>query len=630
MLRTLGRQRSQLPVEGSVGETAPQAEQGQPEAEGAVERAHAVQRLPPTLVGIEGHRDGLIPVGICERVALVLRLSQLKLPLDHSEEDLASAVIQRLRLRPGELRDYRVVKRSVDARRNQAIALVYSLDLELAPPAETRLLARTKGDPHLRRAPDERYRFVVPPVDAADPIWHSGVLDRPVVVGAGPCGYFAALLLAQMGLRPLLLERGPSVKQRTADTFGFWKAQRAFNPESNAQFGEGGAGTFSDGKLYSQVSESRRYVRKVLEELVAAGANPEILTRHRPHIGTFKLATVVRGLRARVLSLGGEVRFGCRLEALDLQPDSRQVRGLVVSGGEWIGASHVVLAIGHSARDTFAELHRQQVALQPKPFAMGLRIEHPQTLIDAARHGAAAGHPRLGAAEYKLVHHCRGPGLEGRHVYSFCMCPGGLVVGAASEPGGVVTNGMSQHSRNERNANSALVVNVNLDDLDPFAATPGDPLAGIAFQRHWEQLAFACGGRDFRAPVQRAEDFLAGTISSLTEGGVSTDPSYQPGVRPGQLDSCLPAFVAAALRESLPAFAGNIPGFVSGHALLTGVETRTSSPLRMPRDAQTLQSTNTPGLFPGGEGAGYAGGILSAAIDGIKLAEAVALQISSR
>jgi uncharacterized FAD-dependent dehydrogenase len=594
-----------------------------------VERTHAVQRIPPTLPGIDGHGGWLTPAGICEKVAAVLRLSELKLPLDHSDDELAAAVIQRLRLRPDELRGHRVVKRSVDARRNQAIALVYSLDLELAPAAEKRLLAGAKADPQLRHSPDEGYRFVLPPVDPADPILRGGSLDRPVVVGAGPCGYFAALLLAQMGFRPLLLERGPCVKQRTADTFGFWKAQRPFNPESNVQFGEGGAGTFSDGKLYSQVSEPRQYVRKVLEELVAAGANPEILSRHRPHIGTFKLATVVRGLRARVLALGGEVRFGCRVEALELEANSRRVRGVVLAGGEKIAAAHVVLAIGHSARDTFAQLHRQQVDMQPKPFAIGLRIEHPQPLIDRARHGSAAGHPRLGAAEYKLVHHCRGPGLEGRVVYSFCMCPGGLVVGAASEAGGVVTNGMSQHSRNERNANSALVVTVNQEDLHSFAEVPGDPLAGVAFQRHWERLAYACGGGDFRAPVQSAADFLAGRIASDPERGASTEPSYQPGVVPGRLDTCLPAYVVEALREALPACAQRSPGFVGREAVLTGVETRTSSPVRMTRDAQTLQSTNTPGLFPGGEGAGYAGGIMSAAIDGIKLAEAVARRICS-
>ena len=548
----------------------------------------------------------------------MLRLSELKLPLDHSEADLEAAVIKRLRLRPGQLRGHRLVKRSVDARKQPAVALVYCLDLDLDPAAEAFLLGKKKADPHLRPTPDERYRSVLEPGQATPQL-------RPVVVGAGPCGYFAALLLAQMGLKPVLLERGQPVKQRSADTFGFWKGERPFNPESNAQFGEGGAGTFSDGKLYSQVSEPRPYVRKVLEELVAAGANPEILTLHRPHIGTFKLATVVRGLRARIEALGGEVRFGARVEHLDLDPTTRAIRRLELADGERLAARHVVLAVGHSARDTFAQLHRQGVAMQPKPFAIGVRIEHPQHLIDRARYGEAAGHPRLGAAEYKLVHHCQGDGLAGRDVYSFCMCPGGLVVGATSEPGRVVTNGMSQHSRNERNANSGIVVNVSLEDLAPYGDGPGDPLAGVAFQRHWEERAFMAGGGGFRAPAQFVGDFLAGRPSSAPVDLPAVTPSYQPGVHYGSLHACLPPFVLEALQEALPQFERRIPGFAGDGALLTGVETRTSSPLRIPRNAQTLECLNTPGLYPGGEGAGYAGGILSAAIDGIKLAEQVAM-----
>ena len=551
----------------------------------------------------------------------MLRLSELKLPLDHSDADLEAAVIKRLRLRPGQLRGYQLVKRSVDARKKPAVVLVYCLDLDLDPAAETFLLGHKKADPHLRPTPDERYRFVLEPGQATPEL-------RPVVVGAGPCGYFAALLLAQMGLRPVLLERGQPVKQRSADTFGFWKGERPFNPESNAQFGEGGAGTFSDGKLYSQVSEPRAYVRKVLEELVDAGANPEILTLHRPHIGTFKLATVVRGLRARIEALGGEVRFGARVQSLDLDPTTRALRSLELANGERLAASHVVLAVGHSARDTFAQLHRQGVAMQPKPFAIGVRIEHPQQLIDRARYGEAAGHPRLGAAEYKLVHHCQGDGLAGRDVYSFCMCPGGLVVGATSEPGRVVTNGMSQHSRNERNANSGIVVTITLDDLAPYGQEPGDPLAGVAFQRHWEGQAFAAGGGSFRAPAQFVGDFLADRPSTAPVDLPAVAPSYQPGVHYGSLHSCLPPFVLEALKEALPQFERRIPGFAGHGALLTGVETRTSSPLRIPRNAETLECLNTPGLYPGGEGAGYAGGILSAAIDGIKLAEQVALAIA--
>jgi uncharacterized FAD-dependent dehydrogenase len=550
----------------------------------------------------------------------MLRLSELKLPLDHEEADLPAAICRRLRLRPEQLRGHRLVKRSVDARKPGAIRLVYCLDLELDATVEDRLRQRFRGDPHVRATPDERHRL---PVQLAP---HQAPQPRPVVVGAGPCGYFAALMLARMGLRPLLLERGRPVKQRTADTFGFWKRERPFDPESNAQFGEGGAGTFSDGKLYSQVSEPRAYVRRVLEELVEAGANAEILTRHRPHIGTFKLATVVRGLRRRIESLGGEVRFESRVSGLELDPASRRVRAVRLADGQRIPTDALVLAVGHSARDTFGWLRQAGVALQAKPFAVGLRIEHPQPLIDRARWGEQAGHPRLGAAEYKLVHHCTGEGLDGRSVYSFCMCPGGLVVGAASEAEGVVTNGMSQHSRNERNANSGLVVNVELADLEPYGSGPDDPLAGVAFQRHWERRAFEAGGRSLRAPAQRLDDFLAGrsSASTGTSRAAAVVPSYQPGVVFADLSVCLPPFVVSAIREALPRFERRIPGFCHGDAVLTGVETRTSSPVRLPRHADSLESLNTPGLFPAGEGAGYAGGILSAAIDGIKVAEQVA------
>ena len=557
----------------------------------------------------------------------MLRLSQLKLPLEHSEAELTAAICRRLRLQPEQLLAHTVVKRSVDARRHDTIALVYSLDLELDPdgPSEAQLLRRFGRDGQLKPSPDSHYQLPITRAHAPD---RTGApqAPRPVVIGAGPCGYFAALLLAQMGLRPLLLERGKVVKQRTADTFGFWRGDRPFDPESNAQFGEGGAGTFSDGKLYSQVSEPATYVRKVLEELVAAGANPEILTLHRPHIGTFKLATVVRGLRGRIEALGGEVRFESRVERLDLDPRTRAVRGVVLASGERIAAERVVLAIGHSARDSFAALHNQGVAMQPKPFAIGVRIEHPQALIDRARWGPAAGHPRLGAAEYKLVHHCSGPLTAGRAVYSFCMCPGGLVVGATSEPGRVVTNGMSQHSRNERNANSGIVVQVELADLEPYGSGPGDPLAGVAFQRHWEGLAFAAGGGSYRAPAQRVGDFLAGRPSSA-EDRAGVDGSYQPGITFTDLRPCLPDFVSAAIAEALPQFERRIPGFAGAAVLLTGVETRTSSPLRIPRHEKNLECLNTPGLYPAGEGAGYAGGILSAAIDGIKVAEQLALDV---
>ncbi len=553
----------------------------------------------------------------------MLRLSELRLPLDHGPDDLEQAVLRCLKIPRSRLLHCQLVKRSVDARRRDRIQLIYSVDVEVD--GQAALLRRRHGDRRIRPTPDTHYKFVA---QAPEGMGEDSE-QRPVVVGAGPCGYFAALLLAQMGFRPLLLERGQPVKQRTADTFGFWRRTAEFNPESNAQFGEGGAGTFSDGKLYSQVSDPDHYGCKVLEELVACGANREILTQHRPHIGTFKLATVVRGLRAKIEALGGEVRFGSRVDQLLLEPceephasgKSQQVVGLSLSDGTALPCRQVVLAPGHSARDSFQMLQQAGVALEAKPFAVGFRIEHPQSLVDEARWGLNAGHPLLGAAEYKLVHHAE----NGRCVYSFCMCPGGLVVGATSEKGRVVTNGMSQHSRNERNANAALVVPVDEDDLAAYAAWPGDPLAGLAFQRDLEQKAFDLGGGDYSAPVQRLQDFLAGRPS--TELG-AIGASYQPGVSPSDLRSLLPMPMVAALQEALPLFARRIKGYDHPDALLTAVETRTSSPLRIPRDDH-LESINTLGLTPAGEGAGYAGGILSAAIDGIRAAEALSLRLGS-
>ena len=544
----------------------------------------------------------------------MLRLSELRLPLDHGPEDLRHEVLSRLRIPPERMRALRMVKQSIDARRRDRIQLIYSVDV--AVDGESALLRRHRGNPRIRRAPDTRYRPVAKASSEAQ-------VQRPVVVGAGPCGYFAALLLAQMGFQPLLLERGQPVKQRTLQTFGFWRGRLRFDSESNAQFGEGGAGTFSDGKLYSQVSDPEHYGRKVLEELVASGANPDILTVHRPHIGTFKLATVVRGLRARIEALGGEVRFSSRVEELLLAPSvgdkPHQLVGLRLADGQEIACRHCVLAPGHSARDCFLMLERIGVQLEPKPFSVGVRIEHPQPLIDQARWGDMAGHPRLGAAEYKLVHHAS----NGRCVYSFCMCPGGFVVGATSEEGRVVTNGMSQHSRNERNANSGLVVNLEPEDLAPYERFAGDPLAGIALQRDLEQRAFELGGKTYAAPAQRLEDFLAKRASSRL-GEIQA--SYQPGVVPTDLTSVLPEPMITALREALPAFAKRLPGYDHPDAVLTGVETRTSSPVRIPRD-QDMESLNTRGLIPAGEGAGYAGGILSAGIDGIRAAEAVARQL---
>jgi uncharacterized FAD-dependent dehydrogenase len=536
----------------------------------------------------------------------MLRLTELKLPLDHAPEDLRTAVLARLGLAEAELLEVSVFRRAYDARKKTAIHLIYTLDLVLRD--EAAVLRRLAGDRNLGIAPDTGYRLV----------GHApaGLARRPVVIGAGPCGLLAGLVLAQMGFRPIILERGKVVRQRTKDTWGFWR-QGVLHPESNVQYGEGGAGTFSDGKLYSQIKDPLHHGRKVLEEFVRAGAPEEILTVSKPHIGTFRLVTMVESMRRTIEELGGEYRFESRVVDFEVErrPDGgRQLRGLVLADGSRIETDHAVLAIGHSARDTFERLRASGVYMEAKPFSIGYRIEHPQSMIDRCRFGDFAGNKVLGAADYKLVHHCTSEAARGRSVYSFCMCPGGTVVAAASEPGRVVTNGMSQYSRAERNANAAIVVGITPEDY------PGDPLAGIGLQRQLEELAFIAGGSDYRAPAQTVGDFLAGRPST-TLGEV--EPSYKPGVVPTDLAACLPGFAVAAIREALPAFDRQIRGYARPDAVMTGVETRTSSPVRIRRGADG-QSLNTAGLFPAGEGAGYAGGILSAGVDGIKMAEAVA------
>ncbi|MFK3970344.1 NAD(P)/FAD-dependent oxidoreductase [Pseudomonas sp. NPDC087358] len=529
----------------------------------------------------------------------MLRITELKLPLDHADEALRPALVQRLGIDADELLDFTLFKRSYDARKKSTeLQFIYTIDFQVRD--EAALLTRLSHDKHLCQAPDVSYKVVGhAPVDLS---------ERPLVVGFGPCGIFAGLLLAQMGFKPIILERGKEVRQRTKDTWGLWR-KNVLNPESNVQFGEGGAGTFSDGKLYSQIKDPKFHGRKVLHEFVKAGAPEEILYVSKPHIGTFRLTGVVENMRQQIEALGGEVRFEQRVT--DVLIDDGQMQGVVLDSGERIESRHVILALGHSARDTFRMLHGRGVYMEAKPFSVGFRIEHPQGLIDRARLGKYAGHPKLGAADYKLVHHAK----NGRSVYSFCMCPGGTVVAATSEPNRVVTNGMSQYSRNERNANSGIVVGITPDE-----DYPGGPLAGIELQERLESHAYIMGGENYEAPAQLVGDFVAGKAS--TELG-SVEPSYKPGVKLTDLADALPAFAIEAIREALPAFDKQIKGFFQHDAVLTGIETRTSSPLRITRGAD-MQSLNVRGLFPAGEGAGYAGGIMSAGVDGIRIAEALA------
>ncbi len=541
----------------------------------------------------------------------MIRITELKLPLDHDEHALSALIVKTLGIVPSDLLNDTIYKRSYDARK-QKLLLVYICDVEVAPELEAKLLSQFETHPHIRPTPDQTYYPVVQ-LNTAPAL-------RPVIVGFGPCGIFAALLLAQMGFKPIVLERGKKVRERTLDTWGLWRKAK-LNPESNVQFGEGGAGTFSDGKLWSQIKDPRHLGRKVMMEFVKAGAPPEILLVSKPHIGTFKLVKVVEHMREQIIALGGEVRFEQRVS--DVLIEDGCIRGLTVqnlndSTNYDLRADHVVLALGHSSRDTVAMLHARGVYMEAKPFSIGFRIEHPQGVIDRARLGQHAGHPLLGAADYKLVHHA----TNGRSVYSFCMCPGGTVVAAASEPGRVVTNGMSQYSRNERNANAGIVVGISPADYPEHIAKP---LAGIEFQRQLETHAYTLGGSNYQAPGQLVGDFVAGKAS--TQLG-SVEPSYKPGVLLGDLHSALPAYAIAAVREAIVVFGKKIRGFDMHDAVLTGVETRTSSPVKITR-GDDFQSLNVKGLYPAGEGASYAGGILSAGVDGIEVAEAVALSIAS-
>jgi hypothetical protein len=553
----------------------------------------------------------------------MLRLTNIKLPLNHVEQALEEAVLEKLDMTKEQLIKINLFKRGYDARKKANIFLMYTLDIETTN--NKVLLEKFAKDNDVKETPDMAYKFVA---QAPETLQH-----RPVVIGMGPCGLFTGLILAQMGFKPIILERGQDVRQRTKDTFGFWR-KKILNTESNVQFGEGGAGTFSDGKLYSQVKDKKHYSRKVLHEFVDAGAPEEILYVSKPHIGTFKLVTMVEKMRATITELGGEIRFGERVDKIHFEEtdkelpteieakyQAKKVTGLTLESGEVIQTSHVALAIGHSARDTFSMLNKAGVFIKAKPFSVGFRIEHEQSVIDEARFGDNAGNKILGAADYKLVHHCK----NGRSVYSFCMCPGGTVVAAASEEGRLVTNGMSQYSRHERNANSAIVVGIDPSDYNEDGAQT-NVLAGIEFQRKLEEKAFLMGGESYDAPVQLVGDFLAGRKTG--EHG-QVIPSYKPGVTFCDLSEALPAYAVDAIREALPAFEKKIKGFSMNDATLTAVETRTSSPIQITRDKDTLASLNIAGLYPAGEGAGYAGGILSAGIDGIKVAEAMALSMTT-
>ncbi len=532
----------------------------------------------------------------------MIHITEIRLPVEHAPEALQAAIIQRLGIDAQDLLRVEIFKRSYDARKNSLLSFIYTVDVEIVN--ESVILTKFKDDLHVRPSPDTSYHFVA----QASAVSPANPRLRPVVIGFGPCGIFAALLLAQMGFKPIVLERGKAVRERTQDTWGLWR-KNVLNPESNVQFGEGGAGTFSDGKLYSQIKDPKFYGRKVIREFIKAGAPEEIEYVAKPHIGTFRLVGVVEKMREEIIALGGEIRFSQKVVGFDIA--NNQVRAVQLESGETIAADHVVLALGHSARDTFKVLHDAGIYMESKPFSVGFRIEHPQSLIDRARLGPHAGNKLIGAADYKLVHHAK----NGRAVYSFCMCPGGTVVAATSEPNRVVTNGMSQYSRNERNANAGIVVGITPDDY------PGGPLAGIEFQRAIESRAFELGGGTYEAPGQLVGDFLLGRAS--TELG-SVTPSYKPGVHLTDLAPSLPAYAIDAIREAIPAFEKQIKGFSMHDAMLTGVETRTSSPLRITR-GENFQSVNIKGIYPAGEGAGYAGGILSAGVDGIRVAEAVAL-----
>ena len=531
----------------------------------------------------------------------MIQITEIKLPINHSEQDLKIEILKELNLDINHQISYTIIRKGYDARDKVNIKFVYTVDVLLYQ--QENLLLKKINNSKISISPDRNYKFVT--------FAHKNITTRPIIIGMGPCGIFTALLLAQMGFKPLVLERGKKVRERTKDTFNLWR-NSILNPESNVQFGEGGAGTFSDGKLYSQIRDPKFYKYKVLTELINAGAPEEILYSSKPHIGTFRLVSIVEKIRKKIEDLGGEIRFGSKVD--DFLIENNRIKGVVLSSKEQIMSKFVVVAIGHSARDTFKNIYKKNIFMEAKPFSIGFRIEHPQSLINKARFGNHANTNLLGAADYKLVHHTS----NNRTVYSFCMCPGGSVVAATSEENKVVTNGMSQYSRNEHNANSGIVVSLTTNDF------PLGTLSGIEFQERLEKNAFILGGSNYNAPGQLLGDFLNNN-SSTSFGTVI--PSYKPGVTLTNLNNSVPNYISESIKEAIPVFDRQITGFAKFDAVLTGVETRTSSPVRITRN-QNYQSINTYGLYPAGEGAGYAGGILSAAIDGIEVAEALALEMN--
>ncbi|OPJ56346.1 NAD(P)/FAD-dependent oxidoreductase [Alkalithermobacter paradoxus] len=528
----------------------------------------------------------------------MIRISNIRMSIDEDIKNIEKYIIKKLKIKKEDILSYSIYKESIDARRKGKIDFIYTVDVKVDN--EEMILKKIK-DIDVRKSPDLEYKDVA--------MGDTNIKERPIVVGMGPAGLFAALVLAQRGYNPIVLERGLDVDRRSQDVSLFWSKGK-LNKESNVQFGEGGAGTFSDGKLTTRIKDIR--CRKVLDELVNAGAPDEILYSHKPHVGTDILKGVVKNIRNKIIELGGEVRFGCKVT--DIIIEDSCVKGVIVNGCETIKSDIVIITIGHSARDTYEILYKRGVKIIQKPFAIGARIEHPQILINKSQYKEFYNHSRLGAADYRLIHHAQNK----RTGYTFCMCPGGSVIASSSDENIVVTNGMSEHKRDKQNANSALLVNIVPEDFGS-----DHPLAGVYFQEKYEKLAFKLGGGNYFAPIQLVGDFIKGQ-ESKSLGSVA--PSYAPGVVLTDLRECLPEFVVETMKESIIQLDKKLNGFALHDAILTGVETRSSSPIRIVRDEGNFESVNIKGLYPGGEGAGYAGGIVSAAVDGIKIAESIIMK----